>query len=172
MNETAPALDPMAETALRSMKDIILPPPVSWFPQTWGWAVLAGLILAALLAWFFAEIRRYRRNAYRREALRLLDGIDVRLRPPATRQASMHDIGLLLKQVAIAAWGRDIVGRLSGDEWARFLASHGDVDERHLLGKVVDDFEYRNPAVLKRLPGNLGDELVADARRWIENHHV
>jgi hypothetical protein len=172
MDETAPALDPMAETALRSMKDIVLPSAIPWWPQTWGWAAMAGLITAALLAWFIVAFRQYRRNAYRREAIRLLDGIEERLRPHATRQAAIHEVGLLLKQVAIAAWGRDAVGQLAGKDWAWFLADHGDANDRRLLGKVVDDFEYRNPAVLKRLPGNLGVELAADARRWIEKHHV
>lgn len=172
METTAAAFDPMAETALRSMKDIVLPSAIPWWPQTWGWGLLAGLIAMAIVAYALVTVRRYRRNAYRREALRRLDEIERRLRPHATRQAAVNEVGLLLKQVAIAAWGRDTVGQLSGGAWARFLAEHGDTDDRHLLGKVVDDIEYRDAAVLKRLSGSLGDELASNARRWIETHHV
>lgn len=172
MDETAPALDPMAQTALRSMKDIVLPQPISMMPQTWGWLLLAGLVVVALLAWVIVTLRRYYRNAYRREALKCLAAIEPRLHAQASRQAAVYDIALLLKQVAIAAWGRPDVGKLSGEDWSSFLSTHGGTRARSLLGKMVDDFEYRDAAVLRRLPGTLADELVEDARRWIENHHV
>lgn len=172
MDKTVPVLQPMAETALRSMKDIVLPSVITWWPHAWGWAVVAALVAAVIIIWFFIALKRYRRNAYRREALSKLEGIEQRLRSHLTRQVAIYDISLLLKKVAISTWGRDTVARLSGEEWARFLAAHDDADNGYLIGKVVDDFEYRDSSVLKRLPDNIADELAANTRRWIENHHV
>ncbi len=64
MNDALPGLD--------QLRELPLPAPVSYWPQTWGWAVLAALLLAgggwaALAGW-----RRYRRNRYRRQGLAAL----------------------------------------------------------------------------------------------------
>ena len=50
------------------------PPPIPMIPQTWGWAVLAALVLAALAYAVRRWIRHRRANAYRRAALAMLDG--------------------------------------------------------------------------------------------------
>jgi len=48
-------LDPMTETALRSLHDIAVPPHVSWLPQTWGWAALAVLLGIAVLVFIMFQ---------------------------------------------------------------------------------------------------------------------
>ncbi|MBB4351027.1 DUF4381 domain-containing protein [Aliirhizobium cellulosilyticum] len=167
MEESA-VVDPLAQVSLRSMKDIVLPPPVSWWPQTWGWLLLVVVVAAVLLVWIFAMLRRYRRNAYRREALALLDGIEKRLEQLETRQTAVEDIAVILKRVAIAAWDRRTVSRLSGKTWSRFLEKHGNGHDSGLLGRMVDDLEYRDATMMRPPPERLG----GDARRWIEKHHV
>src|SRR6478736_5715722 len=77
MEPAGTPLDPLTETALRSLKDIALPPAVSWMPQTWGWAVLAAILVLIVAAAFILWLRRYRANAYRREALALLAGVEA-----------------------------------------------------------------------------------------------
>lgn len=104
--EPAAKLDPMTETALRSLHDIAVPPPVSWMPQTWGWAVLAGLLGLALLVWALKTWRRYRRNAYRREALRMLGDIERLLQTPEKHAEALHQLAEVLKRTALAAWPR------------------------------------------------------------------
>ncbi|EJT01970.1 DUF4381 domain-containing protein [Rhizobium sp. CCGE 510] len=172
METDAPSLDPMTATALRTMKDIVLPSPVSWLPQTWGWLAAASVAVLALATWVAFAILRYRRNAYRREALKLLDGIEQRLRSATSRQAALQDLGVLLKRVAIKTWGREKVARLSGNEWSNFLTEHGRPGGRPLLSEMADDIEYRDATFLERLPDDLGDDLAEDARRWIGGHHV
>ena len=161
-----PPIDPLTATALRSMKDIVLPAPISWFPQTWGWLLLAALLAAALIFCALIAIRRYRENAYRREALVMLSDIEKHL----SRQSALQELALLIKRVSLSTFGRQKTGSLSGKDWAKFIEDHSEEDCR-LLGKIVDDAEYRG-AAMDQLPATFAPELAADARRWIEKHHV
>ena len=52
MAEAAVSLDATTRAALQKLADISVPAPVTWMPQTWGWAVLAAVALA-LLGWAF-----------------------------------------------------------------------------------------------------------------------
>lgn len=55
--------------ALSGLADIAVPEPVSWFPHTWGWWVIAGILLAGASVLAIRWARRYLANRYRREAL-------------------------------------------------------------------------------------------------------
>jgi len=162
-------LDPMTETALRSLHDIAVPPPVSWLPQTWGWAALAALLGILLLSAFLAWLRRYRRNAYRREALRLLDSIAADIRNPINRERGVHKLTELLKRTALAAWPRRDVAALTGHAWVLRLNSRG---ADSALTRLLDDLEYHDGVAIAALPDDTADELVLKSRRWIRGHHV
>lgn len=170
--EPSATLDPTTEAALRSLHDIAVPEPVSWMPQTWGWAVLAFALLIVLALAGIRWIRRYKADAYRRDALSLLDGIESRIRDQAIRKDVIHEVAETLKRTALAGWGRKEVASLSGKEWSTFLEENGDAEGSRLLGKMADDFEYRSQSLLNHLPVNTSDELIRDARRWIGKHHV
>ena len=60
-----------------------------------------------------AAVARYRRNAYRREALRQLDAVDP------------GGISTVLKRTALAAWPREQVAALTGAAWLAFLDRTG-----------------------------------------------
>ena len=142
--------------ALAGLADIVTPPPVSWMPQTWGWAVLA-ISLLALAGWTWLRWRRRREaNRYRREALRALESLeDIAQIPP------------LMKRTALAAYRRERVAVLSGGPWLEFLRGCGDVDQ--LLDRLLDDAEYDASDALARFPLQ---ETKAAAARWIESHRV
>jgi len=165
-------LDATTETALRSMHDIVLPAPVSWMPQTWGWAALGILVLAAAGAWAFAALRRYRRNAYRRQALRLLDDVAVAIGRPEVRAQGIRDLAELLKRTALAAWPRERVAAATGRAWNDLIGRSAPDGEGLALTRLFDDLEYRGDAALADAPRDVEDDLVAEARRWIETHHV
>ena len=61
-----------AENPLANLKDIHLPPAVSWWPPAPGWWILVVLfvLLTVLCAWWL--YRRYERGRPRIEALRIL----------------------------------------------------------------------------------------------------
>ncbi|AZZ76568.1 hypothetical protein CCX46_15875 [Pseudomonas sp. RU47] len=84
--------------SIEQLKELSLPAPVSYAPQTWGWWVLlAGLVLAALLI----GIRRYvqwRRDSYRREGLARL----AQLRSRSDDLNALRELPELLKRVALS----------------------------------------------------------------------
>jgi hypothetical protein len=171
MAEAAVSLDASTRAALQKLADIALPPPVSWMPQTWGWAVLAAAIVA-LLGWMVVRsARRYAANRYRREGLSELDRIEARLADDGERGKALAAIPELLKRVALAAWPRTEVASLSGSSWVAFLRAHGGTagfpDD---AARLFDDLEYRSHA-----PSMSADEarsIVSALRNWIEGHVV
>ena len=94
------------------MEPIVPPEPVAWYPQTVGWQIAGLWLITVCLIATIAFIRRHRNNRYRREAL-----ADLKQMSPA--QPDLGDqIGALVKKTAIAAYTRDRVASLTGDDWA------------------------------------------------------
>lgn len=171
MAETAVSLDATTRAALQKLADIAEPPPVSWMPQTWGWAVLAAVMLA-LIGWLAVRgARRYAANRYRREGLSELDRIEARLADDGERRQALAAMPALLKRVALAAWPRTEVASLSGASWVAFLRAHGGtVGFPDNAARLLDDLEYRSDA-----PPMSADEarsIVSVLRNWIEGHVV
>ncbi|MFC5755635.1 DUF4381 domain-containing protein [Rhizobium sp. GCM10022189] len=166
--DPAPKLDPATETALRTMHDIVQPAPVLWLPQTWGWAALAALLVTALVASVVVKIRRYRHDAYRREAIRQLDRATLQLAHAATRDEALRSVPEILKRTMIAAWPREQVASLSAADFLAFLGRTGAHDNGALRG-LLDDAEYRR---VSSLSDDEATATVSSARQWIERHHV
>ena len=96
------------------LKEIPLPDPVSWVPQTVGWYIFA-IIFLAVLAWYLQRLwLRYQRNAYRRKGLEMLSAM---LADPA----SASSLPFLLRKSALAAAKRENVAGLRGREWIAWL---------------------------------------------------
>ncbi|MBD9446416.1 DUF4381 domain-containing protein [Rhizobium sp. RHZ01] len=167
--DSEPKLDPITEMALRSLKDIAVPAPVSWMPQTWGWLIVVLLLLSAILLWCALAYRRWRKNAYRREALKHLEAIEVAVRDADKRARALRDLGELLKRTALAAWPRKDVAATSGLAWAAFLVEHRNMKNGEAFQRFFDDLEYQAATLVST---EVADGLVRDARRWIEGHHV
>ncbi len=165
-----PKLDPSVETALRTLHDITTPALVSWLPQSWGWAALAIAFGLALLIWLIRSLRRYRRNAYRREALRLLDVAAEDIRNSPISEAGLQEVAELLKRTALSAWPREKVASLSGPDFARFLTQSAPNMDEQALATLLDDLEYRASDPVTPHPDDR--QIIETARDWIENHHV
>ena len=160
MSEPLPA---SVRAGLQKLADIVLPPPVSWWPQTWGWAALGGVLLAAAAWWGYRSWRRWKADRYRREALAELDRLEGV--PPADLAAALP---ALLKRVALAAWPRTAVAALSGPDWVAFLRSNaGPAGLQDAVVSLLDDVEYRGA-----LSADEARAAARAARRWIEGHVV
>lgn len=127
---SAPMLMPdsgnAAATGLK-LRDIHLPQHVDWWPLAPGWWVLMAIVITLLAAgawWLY----RYRKLAFRREALQLLQELELQQqqkKTDANTLAFIDDISALLKRVAITAHGREQVANKSGDAWLQFLDATG-----------------------------------------------
>jgi hypothetical protein len=134
-------------TDLANLRDIVVPPAVSFWPPAPGWWLVgaAGVIAAGFAV--AVAVRHWQRNAYRREALRALE------------TAKTSEISAILKRAALVAFPREQVASLSGAAWLAFLDRTGGT-------------AFENTALLALTYGGTGDRdtVVAQARRWIERH--
>jgi hypothetical protein len=139
--------------SLDALRDIVVPPPVSWWPLAPGWWILLVAIglIAALLGRRALLCRRA--NAYRRAALAQL------------REASSPaDVNTILKRTALAAFPRAGVARLAGPAWSKWLRETGGED---LDGEVADALAMSS----FRRGGRVDLAAVkAFAGRWIRRH--
>jgi hypothetical protein len=171
MADEAITLDATTRAALQKLADISVPQPVSWMPQTWGWAVLAVAVMA-LLGWAIARaLRRYAANRYRREGVRELDRIQARLADDSARGEALAALPELLKRVALAAWPRTDVASLSGKSWIAFLRTHaGKADFPDAAADWLDDLEYRSKRPV--MDAEEARNITGAVRNWIEDHVV
>ncbi|QIG47111.1 DUF4381 domain-containing protein [Nordella sp. HKS 07] len=173
MEQTAPGPDPLTRLALEKLNDIVLPEPISWMPQTWGWLALAFLLLL-LIAWtLLRRHRRYVANRYRREALAELARLETTLSGDHGRAEAVAGIAELLKRVALRAWPRTATASLSGKAWVDFLKQNdGGELSAPPASRLLDDLEYHAPGDLSAIAESDARRFAAAARRWIERHHV
>ena len=167
-NSPAPTLD--------HLHDIIVGEPVSWMPQTVGWAALGVVLVLVLFRVGYILVQRWKANRYRRLALEQLQQIERSLQNPDGRPAALLQLPVLLKQVVLARWQRTEVASLTGESWLRFLdESYDGQGFTQGPGRLLPRLAYSPPSTLHGLLENQGDEvkgLVMLIRTWIRQHHV
>ena len=135
------------------LRDIHLPPPVSWWPPAPGWWIVFAILLLASIVVGFRGWRSWRANAYRRAALREL------------REAMcVAEIAEILKRTALCAYPRTDVAALSGSAWCNWLAQTAAQEvptpiSEALTRGVFSDVDTVNVA-----------EVAAFATDWIKRH--
>ncbi|MCU1785836.1 DUF4381 domain-containing protein [Pseudomonas sp. 13B_2.1_Bac1] len=143
--------------SIEQLQELGLPAPVSYWPQTWGWGVLLGVAVLGVLILAARRWLRWRRDAYRREALARLNALQ-----------DMRELPELLKRVALsmplAAEERQRVPTLSGADWQAFL-------QRHAGAPVPADLSQRLGA-LAYGTASADAHLLAQCKAWVEHHHV
>ena len=129
------------------------PSPISLWPQTGGWVLLA-IALAAGVSWLLYSWLRHRRaNAYRRAALR------------EVAAAGEDPVALagILRRTALAAFPRTEVAGLYGDDWLGFL-------DRSYGGSAFSQGPGRVLVVAPYVPTEGSPELAKLAGAWIRQH--
>jgi hypothetical protein len=143
--------------------EVVSPEAISWLPQTMGWAWFGALLLVWLLRYSWRRLRRWYQNRYRREAA-------VRLQQLATtgnHETLLIELNKLLKLTALAAFSREQVARLSGEEWVDFLNRHCSAPPFSTeQGRLLAAGAYRGaiPEDTTR------QQLLAASLNWVRNH--
>ncbi len=158
--------------SLDKLHDLAVPDRIAWWPPAPGWWFVIALLAVCAVAVCAIALMRWRRGAYRRAGLRLLDEIELSAQSSADRVRLMSSLSTVLKRVALAAYPRELVASLSGTEWMEFLDRTSPTvrfttEPTNLLAKAsYDDTD------LTHLDAAQFEIICEAARRWIQTHHA
>lgn len=162
--------DTFGNYMLHGIDEIVLPEPVSWWPQTIGWKLLALALGLWLLYRLYRAAELWWKNRYRRAALAQLDALQRQA--PEQYEAVLASLPELLKATALHAYPRTEIAALSGDEWLAFLDSHydgpafSDKPGRQLLTVAYQDKSRW------QLSSEDARTLIEMSRRWLQQHRL
>lgn len=160
MTPSAPAADSPLTQALENLRPLHLPPEIGWWPPAPGWWLLL-LLCVVVIAW---GIKRWRRGAARREALRIIRSIE---RDELTDSSLAQQINVLLRRYAMACYPQLNAQALAGDAWLEFLNRHGaGRDFCGATAQALTQAPFAPNASVER------DELIDLARHWIKRNRM
>ncbi len=141
------------------------PDAVRFSFETPGWYLVAGLFSLLAILLFFRWLKQYRKNGYRREALKTLAEIE-HYSQNQKELIQLNDIWVLLKRVAMETFGRQQVAQLYGNDWLEFLESKGKNTpftscKQHIVNTLYDTIEV-DPKETKA--------LIELSKHWIRTH--
>jgi hypothetical protein len=149
-------------TSLDRLHDVIVSPPVPWWPPAPGWVVSCLLLILALVYWIIRAVRHWQSNCYRREALELLENAHF----------SGGELATLIKRVALSVYPRALVASLTGEQWLTFLDQTGRTDAfTKGSGRWIARLAYE-PQLIASLADTERRDLIAAVRDWIIRHRV
>ena len=156
--------------SLDRLHDVVVPPPVPWWPPAPGSCWVLGLLLVVVVYFLFKAFFRWQHNRYRREALAEWHRHHAQLTDANTRVAAVGELAVLLKRTALSVFPREEVASLTGPEWRTFLdrssRMNGFASE---TGELLENAAY----------GCVGAAQIDEARandaamlvhRWILHH--
>ena len=141
------------------------PDAVRFSFETPGWYVLCLLFVLVAIFLFFRWLKRYRKNEYRRNALKSIASIEQNSQSQHEAY-QLNDIWVLLKLVAIEAFGRQQVAQLYGNDWLEFLESKGKNTpftdyKQHIANSLYEPISV-DPKEIKA--------LIELSKQWIVTH--
>ena len=156
-------IDPLSQ-----LRDIHLPPPISWWPLAPGWWML---IFAGIFAFIYLTrilMQRYRSNLYRRQALKKLSLIILNSQKCNTEKLALTME--LLKQAVGSAYQGDHFNSQNNKDFILFLKNSC---SKPCFTEFSTDLEislYSNQDD-QRDNELLLETLVDDSKTWLNNHY-
>ena len=155
----------ITEASLDNLHDIIVPEAIGFFPPAPGWYVVALLLLALLFHFSIGFYKRHKKSLYRREAIEELGSYEAQ---GEDKEKTLHLL-TLAKRVAIAAYGREEIAKLSGESWWDFMEKHSKAIISKELRVSVNSLLYD-----KSYAYNTADykEIEKFVQSWVKTHKV
>ncbi len=152
--------DPLAD-----LHPLRAPQLIGWWPLAPGWwlLLLAGIIVLGGLAYLLH--RRYRRNIYRRQALRQLQALHADYLTKMDVSHFLGQLNALLKSVALLAYPPPTIAAQHGAHWRAFL--NGSLPPDRQLPPAFDDAAYQ-----KTCPEIDVTQVQQAAQHWIKHHRA
>jgi len=150
-----------------SYGQLIEPAPVAFSFGAPGWYVLGAILMFALLAVAWIIFQQYRKNLYRRQALKLITNAEAT--HPNSASTLLYETNMLLKQIAMSRYGRWNIAGINGMEWINFLnrSCHKalfDENDDHLLQEQL--YGSKEAVNTNKLVNN----FLNKSKEWIRNH--
>jgi hypothetical protein len=139
------------------------PELIGWWPLAPGWWILLIVGFLCLASLIYLALKRRRRNAYRRRALRQLQTLFAECQDSQNEHQYLIELNTLLKSVALVAYPRDDVAASHGETWRAFLNSSLPPEQQ--FGSTLNDAVYQ-----KTCPDIDVDKLHRSAQLWIKRH--
>ena len=169
----------MNQDPLAALRDVNLPPAISWWPPAPGWWIILFIILAllTLLFWFILQSRKKRQVS--RQANVALEQIEYRFLSSENTEEAFRELSILTRRVVLTLCDDSRVAGLRGKNWVSFLnhiaASHLKNLEMLIVYPYLKQVEA-DPLLLvddlrqwmKKLP-NRQKILNIRNREWFEN---
>lgn len=144
------------------LRDIHLPPPVSWWPPAPGWWALLALALGALALTWWWHWRARRPVPVAQAAALALAQIERDWQARADASGLVRDLSVLLRRVSVSVYPRARAASLTGEQWLEFLDTvSGDRQFSSGPGRVLAEGPYRRETEVD------GPALIALCRTWI-----
>lgn len=129
---------------LQQLKDIHLPPPVSWWPPAIGWWLLALLVIALLGGLIFWFWRKHRRNRWLRVSWRELERL---YSVTESSPAFFGRINALLKRASRLRYPDRGTDSLTGEAWVCFLQNQAPKMPGEDLRRLVESCLHPKPSL-------------------------
>lgn len=151
------------ENIMANFNDIITPEPISMFPASDGYLLLLILLLSAMVPISLYAYKYHMRNLYRKDALKEIKRVK---NTDLSLDKELTYVLQLLKRVAIVAYSRETVARLSGKKWWQFL------EEKSHIG-LGDDLEAYCESIYQRdnaMTHAKNSAVINYTTKWIKKH--
>lgn len=150
---------------LASLQPLRAPELIGWWPPAPGWWVLALVLILLLAALAYWLLKHYRRNAYRRRAVKQLQSLETIFEGNEDVCDHLSQLNALLKSVALVAYSRREIAAQHGESWRKFL-NHSVAAGEHFLPSFTE-------ALYQKIPPEIDiTQVHRAANHWIKHHRV
>ena len=151
-----------SENILSNLKDIHMPPSISFWPPSFGWWVIAGLFLITIIFSYLMLWRFIKNFKPKNEALKILKEIQNEYNRNLIGPDTLKKLTKLIRRTALTFCPREEVSSLYGFEWLKFLDKSGKTNQfTNGFGTIFGNQIYE-----KKLKIN-SDPLFILVKKWI-----